>query len=179
MTAYRNFGGLEPFQAIAKYKERRETDAQAPVGATEFDDSGEEDQDIGEFDGGALYSQQQLNEQRRRMGEAGETLREINELERGWDGVRGDAPWSPAMFRTAGADGLYASANQQMYNAQSELRRMERANELHDRATPADIDAASTMMQLGRGVPEGFHRMPDGTIMAGSDHLVGDGYLIV
>ena len=57
------------------------------MGATEFDDSGE---DIGEFDGGALYSQQQLNEQRRRAGrmvEAGETLREINELERGWDTV--------------------------------------------------------------------------------------------
>ena len=83
------------------------------------------------------------------------------------------------MFRTVGADDMYTSANRQMYNAQSELRRMERANELHDRATPADIDAANTMVQLGRGVPEGFHRMPDGTIMADSDHLVGDGYLIV
>ena len=36
--------------------ERRGRDAQAPVGATEFDDSGDEDQDIGEFEpsGGGL-----------------------------------------------------------------------------------------------------------------------------
>ena len=40
------------------YEQRRESDAQAPVGATEFDDSGEEDQELGEFgsglDGGAF-----------------------------------------------------------------------------------------------------------------------------
>ena len=36
--------------------ERRGRDAQAPVGDTEFDDSGDEDQDIGEFEpsGGGL-----------------------------------------------------------------------------------------------------------------------------
>ena len=28
------------------------------------------------------------------VAQAGETLREINELERGWDGVRGDAPYA-------------------------------------------------------------------------------------
>ena len=51
MTAYRNFAGLDGNAAIARYEQRRESDAQAPVGATEFDDSGEEDQDLGEFDG--------------------------------------------------------------------------------------------------------------------------------
>ena len=52
MTAYRNFAGRSANEAIARYKQRRESDAQAPVGSTEFDDSGEEDQDLGEFDGG-------------------------------------------------------------------------------------------------------------------------------
>ena len=37
--------------AIARYEQRRVSDAQAPVGTTEFDDSGEEDQELGEFDG--------------------------------------------------------------------------------------------------------------------------------
>lgn len=41
MTAYRNFGGLEPSDAT-RYKQRREDDAHAPVGATEFDGSGED-----------------------------------------------------------------------------------------------------------------------------------------
>ena len=58
MTAYRNFAGLDGNAAIARYEQRRESDAQAPVGATEFDDSGEEDQELGEFgsglDGGAF-----------------------------------------------------------------------------------------------------------------------------
>ena len=58
MTAYRNFAGLDENAAIARYEQRRESDAQAPVGATEFDDSGEEDQELGEFgsglDGGAF-----------------------------------------------------------------------------------------------------------------------------
>ena len=31
----------------------------------------------------------------------------------------------------------------------------------------------------GAGIPEGFHRMPDGTVMADSEHLVGSGYLVV
>ena len=42
VTAYRNFGGLEPSDAITRYKQRREDDAHAPVGATEFDGSGED-----------------------------------------------------------------------------------------------------------------------------------------
>ena len=58
MTAYRNFAGLDGNAAIARYEQRRESDAQAPVGTTEFDDSGEEDQELGEFgsglDGGAF-----------------------------------------------------------------------------------------------------------------------------
>ena len=56
MTAYRNFAGLDGNASIARYEQRRESDAQAPVGATEFDDSGEEDQELGEFglDGGAF-----------------------------------------------------------------------------------------------------------------------------
>ena len=40
-------------------------------------------------------------------------------------------------------------------------------------------DAPDSPGGAGMGVPEGFHRMPDGTIMADSDHLVGAGYLIV
>ena len=52
MTSYRNFGGLEPSQAIAKFKQRKATDARTPTGATAFDDSGEEDQDLGEYTGG-------------------------------------------------------------------------------------------------------------------------------
>ena len=48
---------LNSLEALDRYKQRRVRDAQAPVGSTEFDDSGEEDQDLGQFgsgiDGGA------------------------------------------------------------------------------------------------------------------------------
>ena len=30
----------------------------------------------------------------------------------------------------------------------------------------------------GAGLPEGYHVMPDGQVMADSAHLVGEGYLI-
>ena len=40
-------------------------------------------------------------------------------------------------------------------------------------------DAPDSPGGAGMGIPEGFHRMPDGTIMADSEHLVGAGYLIV
>ena len=36
-------------EALARYKERRVRDARAPVGGTEYDDSGEEDQELGGF----------------------------------------------------------------------------------------------------------------------------------
>jgi hypothetical protein len=42
--------------ALARFKDRRVRDARAPVGDTAFDDSGEEDQDLGEFDGGSYYT---------------------------------------------------------------------------------------------------------------------------
>eukprot|EP01046_Picozoa_sp_COSAG06_P090838 COSAG06_NODE_37147_length_438_cov_2.486726_1_plen_123_part_00 len=42
--------------ALARFKQRRVRDAQAPVGDTAFDDSGEEDQDLGEFTGGSHYT---------------------------------------------------------------------------------------------------------------------------
>ena len=47
---------LDAAEALERFMERRGRDAQAPVGATEFDDSGDEDQDIGEFEpsGGGL-----------------------------------------------------------------------------------------------------------------------------
>jgi len=49
MTGPRKLNSLE---ALAAYKERKRRDAQAPVGATEFDDSGDEDQDLGGFGSG-------------------------------------------------------------------------------------------------------------------------------
>eukprot|EP01044_Picomonas_judraskeda_P002373 COSAG03_NODE_169_length_11255_cov_5.793385_10_plen_131_part_00 len=36
-----------PVRLLDAYEQRRESDAQAPVGTTEFDDSGEEDQELG------------------------------------------------------------------------------------------------------------------------------------
>jgi hypothetical protein len=42
--------------ALARFQDRRVRDAQAPVGDTAFDDSGEEDQDLGEFTGGSHYT---------------------------------------------------------------------------------------------------------------------------
>ena len=42
--------------ALARFKQRHVRDARAPVGDTAFDDSGEEDQDLGEFDGGSYYT---------------------------------------------------------------------------------------------------------------------------
>jgi hypothetical protein len=44
--------------------------------------------------------------------------------------------------------------------------------------TPSSMDSDATQPG-GAGLPEGYHVMPDGQVMADSAHLVGQGYLIV
>eukprot|EP01043_Picozoa_sp_COSAG02_P067247 COSAG02_NODE_10738_length_1869_cov_7.198870_2_plen_268_part_00 len=56
MTAYRNFGGMEPSQAIARYKQRKSDDARTPLeNAGEFEDElGTDDESDEELTGGAI-----------------------------------------------------------------------------------------------------------------------------
>jgi hypothetical protein len=56
MTGYRNFGGMEPQDAIARYKQRKADDARTPLdNAGEFEDElGTDDESEGEPSGGAL-----------------------------------------------------------------------------------------------------------------------------
>ena len=56
MTAYRNFGNLEPGEAIARYMQRREDDARTPLdNAGEFEDElNTDDESDDDFGGGAL-----------------------------------------------------------------------------------------------------------------------------
>ena len=89
MTAYRNFAGLDGNAAIARYEQRRESDAQAPVGATEFDDSGEEDQELGEFgsglDGGAFdVERQRVADQRAALGRVRRVLTRFDDENYSW-----------------------------------------------------------------------------------------------
>jgi len=89
MTAYRNFAGLDGNAAIARYEQRRESDAQAPVGATEFDDSGEEDQELGEFgsglDGGAHdVERQRVADQRAALGRVRRVLTRFDDENYSW-----------------------------------------------------------------------------------------------
>jgi hypothetical protein len=55
-TAIRQYmegpGQLNSLEALQSYKDRKLYDAQMNVGSTVFDDSGEEDQDLGEFGSG-------------------------------------------------------------------------------------------------------------------------------
>ena len=56
MTGYRNFGGMEPQDAIARYKQRKSDDARTPLdNAGEFEDElGTDDESESEPSGGAL-----------------------------------------------------------------------------------------------------------------------------
>ena len=56
MTGYRNFGGMEPAQAIARYRQRKADDARTPLdNAGEFEDElGTDDESDSEPSGGAL-----------------------------------------------------------------------------------------------------------------------------
>ena len=199
MTAYRNFGGLEPSEAIARYKQRREDDARTPLdNAGDFEDElNTDDESDDDFGGGAL-------------GPGLQNLLENVEFQRDHpvlaDRLRvraGDAGITRAQEIAQRVATLVASgmteqaATTQERNERDQIAQLANDSynvamaQINQVAMPAAIASGRIMHQrdvddapdspggAGMGIPEGFHRMPDGTIMADSEHLVGAGYLIV
>ena len=120
-------------------------DAQAPVGATDFDELDASDSDAEDSDDirgfGATYSDVDMQRQRDIADDAVDDLQDLNEQESSTDRAD-DQPWSPGtmaampMFRE-----LYTSANRRLFDARDNVRLMERANAMV-------TDAADTMLAL-------------------------------
>jgi hypothetical protein len=134
-------------EALSAYKLMLSRDDQV-VGDTVFDDSGEEDQDLGEFDGGSYYTDAQMQQQRDIIANARDNLLYVNEEERSTDDVRGDQPFSPARLEAYGLTPIYDNAQRQLAAAQTELDTMQRGNALVTRATPAELTVAGSMMAM-------------------------------
>ena len=80
---------LNSLEALQAYKDRKLYDARMNVGLTEFDDSGEEDQDIGEFgsglDGGAHdVERQRVADQRAALGRVRRVLTRFDDENYSW-----------------------------------------------------------------------------------------------
>jgi hypothetical protein len=121
-------------EALSAYRLMLSRDDQV-VGDTEFDDSGEEDQDLGEFGGGSYYTDAQMQRQRDSIAEARDNLLYVNQEERSTDDVYG-------------LTSIYDNAQRQLAAAQTELDTMQRGNALVTRATPAELTVAGSMMAM-------------------------------
>ena len=132
-------------EALSAYKLMLGRDDQV-VGDTEFDDSGEEDQDLGEFGGGSYYTDAQMQQQRDIIANARDNLLYVNEEERSTDDVQGDQPFSPARLEVYGLTSIYDNAQRQLATAQAELDTMQRGNALVTRATPAELTVAGSLI---------------------------------
>jgi hypothetical protein len=134
-------------EALRAYRLMLSRDDQV-VGDTVFDDSGEEDQDLGEFGGGSYYTDAQMQQQRDIIANARDNLLYVNEEERSTDDVQGDQPFSPARLEVYGLTSIYDNAQRQLATAQAELDTMQRGNALVTRATPAELTVAGSMMAM-------------------------------
>jgi hypothetical protein len=118
------------------------------VGDTAFDDSGEEDQDLGEYNGGSYYTDGQMQRQRDIIVEARDNLLYVNQEERSTDDVQGDQPVSPARLQVYGLTPIYDNAQRQLAAAQTEIDTMQRGNTMVARATPAELTVAGSLMAM-------------------------------
>jgi hypothetical protein len=154
---------MQPDDAIERYKERRVRDAQAPIGATDFDELDASDSDAEDSDDdilgagtGATYDPADMQEQQDNVDEAVDDLQDLNEQESGTDRAD-DEPWSPGtMDAMPMMSDIYTGANRRLFDARNELQRMQQANAMIPDAIggmlaladPAAADAAAALMNL-------------------------------
>ena len=179
--------------------ERRGRNARAPVGDTEFDDSGDEDQDIGEFepgggglDGGALTAGLQVLIDDREWSAANPQLygRLIDRMGMS----RGDeiskrtgeiGPMKEKAEREMIANAAAAAERSRHIAASTAFKHLAFTDPSRDSigifgspGTPTSFDS-DAIQPGGSGAPEGYHYMPDGTLMADAAHLTGEGYYVL
>ena len=154
-------GKMQPDDALERYKERRVRDAQAPVGATDFDDLDASDSDAEESDddilgAGATYDAADMRQQQDIADDAIDDMQDLSEQESSTDRAD-DQPWSPGtMAAMPMFSELYTGANRRLFDARDNMRLMERANAMIPDAAgamlaladPVATEAANALMNL-------------------------------